>query len=207
MTSAGILIAASRFLVGGAAHWVGCRPTPRQRIYFANHASHMDTLVLWAALPPALRRTTRPVAAADYWGHDRLRRHIALGVLNSVLVDRGGGLAALDPVHDALCEGASLIFFPEGTRGTGPLPGPFRSGLFHIAARHESVELVPVYLANLGRALPRGVRLPVPVSATVLFGAPVERRSGEAKEAFLARAREAVTELGRSHYPETADAG
>lgn len=206
MSGAGILIAASRFLVGGGARWIGCRPTLRQRIYFANHTSHMDTLVLWAALPPALRRTTRPVAAADYWGRDRLRRHIALGILNSVLVTRGGGPAALDPLHDALRDGASLILFPEGTRGHGPMPAPFRSGLYHLAAAHEAVELVPVYLANLGRALPKGIPLPIPVGASVLFGEPIGLLPGEAKEAFLDRARNAVAGLGRSRFPELADA-
>ena len=205
MSSAGILVAASRFLVGGGAHWSGCRPTLRQRIYFANHTSHMDTLVLWAALPPVLRRSTRPVAAADYWGRGRLRRHMALDVLDSVLVNRGGSAGALGPVHDALRDGASLIFFPEGTRGHGPLPDRFRTGLYYLAATHEDVELVPVYLANLGRALPKGIRLPIPVSATVHFGAPIRLGADEPREAFLDRAREAVAELGRRSLPELAD--
>ena len=63
-----LLIGATRFLVGGGAQWVGCEPAPRQRIYFANHGSHLDTLLIWAALPRPLRGRTHPVAAADYWG-------------------------------------------------------------------------------------------------------------------------------------------
>ena len=62
-----VLIALTRFLVGGHARWQGCAPAARQRIYFANHASHLDTVILWAALPADLRRTTHAVAALDYW--------------------------------------------------------------------------------------------------------------------------------------------
>ena len=68
------LIAATRFLVGGHARWTGAVPSRAQRIYFANHGSHLDTILLWAALPKILRETTHPVAAADYWGRTPMRR-------------------------------------------------------------------------------------------------------------------------------------
>ena len=143
-------------LVGGRARWIGSRPDPVQRIYFANHASHMDALVLWAALPAELRRGTRPVAAADYWGRDPLRRRLAEEVLGAVLIERGTGAEALVPLAAALREGASLIVFPEGTRNPEPLPGPFKAGLYFLAREFPGVELVPVYLDNLNRALPKG---------------------------------------------------
>lgn len=190
-----LLIAATRFLVGGRAYWLGCRPSLRQRIYFANHTSNLDTVVLWAALPPELRARTRPVAAADYWSGG-LRRRIAIGVLNAVLIDRSGkGAAALDPLHAALAAGDSLMIFPEGGRGPGPLPGPFKSGLYHLARAHPEVELVPVSLDNIGRALPKGVWIPIPMSARAVFGAPIAPSQDEAKDAFLVRARDAVLAL------------
>ncbi len=205
MSLAALLIGATRFLVGGRGRWVGTAPSRAQRIYFANHASHLDTLVLWAALPPDLRAGTRPVAAADYWGRDRLHRYLAGEVLGAVLIDRGAGAEALVPLAVALREGASLIVFPEGTRTIAPLPGPFKSGLYHLAREFPEVELVPVYLDNLHRALPKGVYLPVPVSTSALFGAPLRVGEGEDKTAFLARARAAVTALGLSLHPELAD--
>ncbi len=85
---AAIIIGLTRFLVGGTGLWLGCAPSARQRIYFANHSSHLDTIIVWAAMPPDVRRRARPVAAADYWGKGRFRRYIALKVLNAVLVDR-----------------------------------------------------------------------------------------------------------------------
>lgn len=107
-----------RLLLGAAPRWIGCEPVPRQRIYFANHTSHIDTLAIWSALPPELRARTRPVAAADYWGGGGLRRYIALRGLNAVLIDRqrtGDGADPLAPLGEALAGGDSLIIFPEGT--------------------------------------------------------------------------------------------
>lgn len=200
-----LLIGLTRFLVGGRAYWLGCAPEPRQRIYFAGHTSNLDTVLLWAALPPELRRATRPVAAADYWSQGRLRRAFGLGVLRAVLIDRAtGGPAALDPLHAALAAGDSLILFPEGGRFPGPLPQPFKSGLYHLARAHPDVEMIPVWLEGSGRALPKGVSIPVPVSAGAVFGAPIALGPEEPRDAFLARAREAVIALSQRLAEERA---
>lgn len=194
-----LLIAATRFLVGGQGVWVGSAPSPRQRIYFANHGSHLDTILLWAALPAHLRAVTHPVAAADYWGKGPLRRHVAIEVLNAVLIDRqvsrrteGGPLG---PLKAVLAAGESLIIFPEGTRGAERLPGPFKPGLWHLASDFPDAELVPVYLDNLSRAFPKGSYFPVPIFCAARFGAPLALEAGEDKAAFLERAREAVVAL------------
>lgn len=194
-----LLIALTRFLVGGQGIWIGCAPEPRQRIYFANHTSHLDTVLMWAALPRALRIRTHPVAAADYWGRGRLRRHVALQVLNAVLIDRTGAQREsgnpLAPLFETLAAGDSLILFPEGTRGTERIPGPFKSGLYHLAQEFPAVELVPVYLDNLRQALPKGSLLPVPISCAVRFGTPLPPVADEDKARFLTRARDAVIAL------------
>ncbi|MCB8836346.1 1-acyl-sn-glycerol-3-phosphate acyltransferase [Aurantimonas sp. VKM B-3413] len=192
-----VLLALTRFLIGGHGRWIGVQPTLDQRIYFANHGSHLDTIVMWAALPAPLRTMTSPVAAADYWGKTRLRRYIALEILGCVLIDRkrSGESDPLAPVRASLIEGRSLILFPEGTRGNEPLPGPFKSGLFHLAEAFPRVELVPVFLDNLSRAFPKGAILPAPISCTARFGAPLRPGPGETKSDFLERARRAVCVL------------
>lgn len=193
-----LLVGLTKALVGAHPRWNGCAPLPRQRIYFSNHTSHIDTLAIWAALPPALRRTTRPVAAKDYWDKGAVRRLVAQRGLNVVLIERAREDRKTDPLAplgDALAAGSSLILFPEGTRGSEALPGPFKSGLYHLARQFPEVELVPVYLENLHRSMPKGVSLPVPLICTVRFGAPVPLAADEAKDAFLARAREAVVAL------------
>jgi 1-acyl-sn-glycerol-3-phosphate acyltransferase len=193
----GLLVATCKALVGAYPRWLGNQPDGRQRLYFANHASHLDTLALWSALPPALRRTTRPVAARDYWGRGGLRGLIAEHGLNAVLIDRLHEQPAdpLQPLDAALQAGDSLILFPEGTRNAAAELLPFKTGLYHLAQRHPDVELVPVYLDNARRSMPKGSPLPVPLICTVRFGAPFSRIPGEDKNDFLDRARHAVERL------------
>ena len=191
-----LIVAATRLMVGGQGVWIGCGPSEKQRVYFANHSSHLDTILVWAAMPPELRRRVRPVAAADYWGKGRIQRHIALKVLNAVLIDRQTRSSdPLEPLKTALAAGDSLILFPEGTRGTGELPSAFKPGLYHLAKAFPQVELVPAFLDNLRRALPKGSLVPVPLSCVARFGVPIHLEEGEAKPNFLNRAREAVVAL------------
>jgi 1-acyl-sn-glycerol-3-phosphate acyltransferase len=196
--SASTLVAIVRLLVGAYPRWIGCGPDERQRIYFANHTSHVDTLALWSALPRRLRYRTHPVAARDYWGKSALRKYVATRALRAVLIDRtreDPAVDPLEPLHALLATGDSLIIFPEGTRGREELPGPFKSGLYRLAQASPHVELVPVYLANLHRSMPRGAFFPIPLTCTVRFGAPLAAIPGEAKDAFLARARDEVVKL------------
>ena len=193
-----LLVAFVKLLVGAYARWIGTQPHDVQRIYFANHTSHIDTLAIWSALPRALRRRTRPVAARDYWGNG-VKRYIATGTLGAVLIDRSHQDPAadpLEPLRGALRAGDSLIIFPEGTRGIGAEPARFRSGLFRLGSEFPAVELIPVYLDNLHRSLPKGAALPVPMVCTVRFGAPLARIAEEGRDEFLARARAAVIALG-----------
>ena len=196
-----LLIGATRFLVGGHARWQGCAPIARQRIYFANHSSHLDTLLVWAALPKALRRTAHPVAALDYWGAGPIRRYIARRVLGAVLIDRNDRKDPLAPMRPPLEAGHSLILFPEGTRQSDALPAPFRPGLYHLGKSFPEVELVPVYLANLARAYPKGAILPAPIICTATFGEPIHLRSDETKIQFLERAHHAICVLAAETLP------
>jgi 1-acyl-sn-glycerol-3-phosphate acyltransferase len=190
-----------RLLVGARADWQGCEPKAGCRIYFANHTSHFDTLAIMAALPANLRSSTHPVAALDYWGRTRIHRFIALDILHAILIDRQADHKVKDPLtplETALEAGQSLVLFPEGTRSTGEEIAPFRSGLYHLASRFPEAELVPVFLDNLARVMPKGSPLIVPITCTARFGAPLQLQDGEDKAAFLTRAREAVVALSKA---------
>ena len=193
------ITSAARLLTGARALWLGCTAQPVQRLYYANHSSHGDFVLLWASLPDELRRTTRPVAGADYWQKGGLRSFLINDVFNGVLVDRDRSNPdhnPLQPMLDALGQGDSLIIFPEGTRNLGDEPLlPFKSGLFHLAKANPQVELIPVWIANLNRVMPKGRALPLPLLCTLSFGAPLERLADEDKAAFLERARNALLEL------------
>lgn len=192
------VVALARILAGGNVRRIGFDPDERQRIYFANHTSHLDFVLIWAALPKRLRFLTRPVAARDYW-ESGLKRYLALNVFNAVLVDRVRGETAtpnpLDVLLGGLGETHSLIIFPEGTRGDGTQLGPFKSGLYRLGQARPDVELVPVYIDNLNRVLPKGEFAPVPMLASVSFGAPLRIGGDEDKASFLDRARNAILEL------------
>lgn len=195
--SSALLVGVVKLLVGAYARWIGSQPTSSQRIYFANHTSHIDTLAIWSSLPRVLRSRTRPVAARDYWGKG-LRKYIATRGFGAVLIERNRDNTPsdpLEPLRATLREGDSLIIFPEGTRGTSNVPARFRSGLFRLAGEFPGVELIPVYLDNLHRSLPKGALLPVPMVCTVRFGAPMALAPGEDRELFLERARAAVIAL------------
>jgi len=206
---ASLLAAVARGISGVQVQWAGCEPDERQRIYFANHSSHLDFVVLWSALPSELRARTRPIAAKDYWQETPLRRYLTRNVFNAVFLGRWNsgktkpeeghfaGRHLIDELADALGTENSLIFFPEGTRGTGEKLGPFRSGLYHLALRRPDVELVPAYLENLNRILPKGEYVPVPMLSLLTFGKPLHLERGEEKDVFLERARAAVASLRR----------
>ena len=197
--SAAVSAGLSRLITGVRPIWSDQPPSGRQRIYFANHASHGDFILLSASLPPAERSRTRAVAAADYWGRTRLRRFIALDMLNSVLVDRRGSEESQNPVAillGVLDEGHSLILFPEGTRNMTSEPLlRFRSGLYNLAVARPDVELVPCWIENMSRVLPKGEFLPVPLLCRVVFGAPIALTPGEERRDFLERARATLLAL------------
>jgi 1-acyl-sn-glycerol-3-phosphate acyltransferase len=197
---AACLATLARLASGASVHGLEGPPRRGQRIYFANHCSHLDFVVLWSVLPKDLRERTRPVAAKDYWEAGPLRRYAATRVFRAVLIDRQGSnlrqlRGQMDQLIKVLDAGDSLIIFPEGTRGTGQEIGPFKSGLDYLARQRPDVDLVPVHLHNLYRIMPKGEFLPVPQLSCVSFGRPLRPQEGEPKAAFLARAREAVESL------------
>jgi len=196
-----VIVAFARLVTAPQAIWLGTPPSGERCIYFANHASHGDFVLVWAVLPAQLRRRTRPVAAAEYWQASRLRRLIGVGVFRSVLIARERITKGNDPIAKmatALDEGSSLIVFPEGTRNQSGEPlQPFKGGLYHLAKARPEVELVPVWIDNLDRVMPKGEFLPVPLLCSVRFGSPLTLSEGERKADFLERAHAALLGLGQ----------
>jgi 1-acyl-sn-glycerol-3-phosphate acyltransferase len=192
-----VLLALVRLLTGSQARWVGCPPMAEQRIYFANHQSHVDLLLIWSALPVELRESTRPIAARDYWTRTRLRHWLTSRIFNAIYVSREriGDEDPLEPLASALANGDSIILFPEGTRGHAGEPQKFKAGLYNLTLQFPSVILVPAWINNVQHVLPKGEIVPVPFLCSVTFGAPIQVRVGETCQAFLERARKSVIEL------------
>jgi 1-acyl-sn-glycerol-3-phosphate acyltransferase len=191
------LLGLIRVLTGSQARWWGCPPKAEQRIYFANHQSHADLVMIWAALPKELRHGTRAVAARDYWTKTPFKQWITSAVFNVIYVsrERHADEDPLEPLIDALQDGDSLILFPEGTRGHQEEPQAFKAGLYNLALKFPQIELIPAWIANVQRVMPKGEVVPVPVLCSVTFGAPMQLQPGEERQAFLQRARRAVIAL------------
>jgi 1-acyl-sn-glycerol-3-phosphate acyltransferase len=195
-----LLTTLARFLSGASVRWIDSQPDTCQRVYFANHTSHLDVILVWSALPHYVRRLTRPVAAKDYWERGWLRRYIAK-TYNAMLIDRNSIKVHQSPVDLMLREMGSqhsVIIFPEGGRRSEEGIGEFKSGLYYLSKKRPDLELIPVYIDNMNRILPRGEFLPVPLLSCITFGPPIYLEAGEAKVKFLARAREAVERLKES---------
>ena len=172
--------------------------TPTNKVYYANHASHGDFVLVWISLPKTWRMLTQPVAGADYWLGSKLKAFIAEQVFRVLLIDRQHdpkqAIAAMD---GALKQGKSLILFPEGTRNTtdDQILLPFKSGLYHLARENENIEFVPVWINNINRVLPKGKILPIPLLCDVRIGEVIKKLPDEDKTEFLTRTRQALLNL------------
>ena len=197
--SANVIVLFARLVTAVRAIWDGVEPVAAKRVYFANHTSNGDFVLVWAVLPPHIRHQTRPVAASDYWLTSKLKAFIGREVFNAVLIDRNPDTRTEDPITQmaaALDDGSALILFPEGTRNMGKEPLlPFKSGLFHLATTRPDVDLVPVWIENLNQVMPKGEVLPIPLICTVRFGAPLRLDEGESKDRFLTRSHAALLSL------------
>ena len=153
-------------------------------IVIANHQSHMDSLVLFTALPEQLKGNLYFGAAQDRW-YVKGKRKVVLQpwyqslVLGNFPVTRGGGSKALDYAGWLLEQGCNLAIFPEGTRAKGERLGEFRHGVAKLALQHD-VPVVPVYLDGLKQMRPKGQLHVTPGPATAEILAPIRFAPGTA---------------------------
>jgi len=201
------LILLSRLLSGATVLWYESQPDLCQRVYFSNHTSHLDALVIWAALPHRIREKTRMIAAEDYWAAGPIRRYISLRLFNAILIERENVNLKNTPIKvmmEGMQDQYSIILFPEGGRSDGGELGEFKSGIYYLCKKRPDLELIPVYLNNMNQILPRGKTLPVPMLSRVIFGPPMWLEKGETKGSFLERSRQAVLKLKRleEHYED-----
>ena len=194
----------ARLLTGARSLWVGCEPELKQRIYFANHNSHIDFILLWSSLPKDMRRRTRPVAASDYWTKDGFRRFLIQDTFNGVTIKRNreNDEDPLQPIKDVLKQGYSIIFFPEGTRNLEDDVEllPFKSGLYNLHREFPDIDIIPVWISNLKRVMPKGALVPLPLLSTIIFGSPLEQHMEMDKKDFLDYAQQELLKLKEVEY-------
>jgi 1-acyl-sn-glycerol-3-phosphate acyltransferase len=165
-------------------------------ILIANHSSHLDAASLLFLFPLSRLRRVRPVAAKDYFERNAAVSWLSRTFFNILPIARKDMTKEDNPVEEmrlALERGESLILFPEGTRGSGPDPAPFHSGIARLLDLAPGVPVVPAYLVNLGRSLPKGEFLPVPLFCEVRLGAPLHPAG--TREEILSQLQAAVAAL------------
>jgi 1-acyl-sn-glycerol-3-phosphate acyltransferase len=194
--TAGLLAMCVRFatgvrVVGEVEGWTG-----KACVFFANHGSNLDALVIWAALPREIRDNTSPVAARDYWTKNAIRRWISGKIFHAVLLNRKGRpddrSHPLQGLFETMEKGRSIIIFPEGTRSPDGKLNVFKPGIFHIRERFSECAMIPVSLQNLNRILPKGQAVPLPLIGRITVHPPLAIMPAEDRASFLARARAAV---------------
>jgi 1-acyl-sn-glycerol-3-phosphate acyltransferase len=157
--------------VRGREHLAG----PGPFILIANHSSHLDTISLLSLFPLGRLRHIRPVAAADYFERNKIVSVFTKTIFNILPIARKNITAENNPLRrmqQAIEAGDSLLIFPEGTRGSGEKMGEFRSGVAHLLEKVPGLQVVPAYLINMGRSLPKGEFIPVPFFCEIRIGAP-----------------------------------
>jgi 1-acyl-sn-glycerol-3-phosphate acyltransferase len=140
-------------------------PVSGPAIIAANHNSHLDILYLIALMPLKALALLRPVAAADYFCSTPLTSWLSSTFLGIIPLERKRGSFHADPLAGpaaALEQGEIVIIFPEGSRGKPEELGQIKPGVAHLAKRFPSVPVVPVFMRNLGKSLPRGSFVLVP---------------------------------------------
>ncbi len=142
-------------------------------ILAANHNSHLDTMVLMSLYPLTHIHKIRPVAAADYFFSTPLKAWFSTHCLGIIPLDRSGSANQEDlfrPCHQALDNNDILIIFPEGSRGAPEQMSRLRKGLFYMIKDRADVQVTPVVMHGLGKALPKGTALFVPFNCDVVVG-------------------------------------
>lgn len=164
-------------------------------VFFANHTTHFDLLVILSALPKPVRKNLRPVAAKEYWLKTALRRWLALRVLNIIPIDRQNPSrtrSCFQEIHDTLEQGNPVLIFPEGGRQSPESGGNLKGGIFLIAEQRPETRFYPVRLSGFHRVLPKGEWLPAPNMGIVSFREPIVRQPEEPRAAFMERCRRAL---------------
>jgi len=181
-------------------------------VLVANHASHLDAMVLASALTARLRQRVFPIAAGDTFFETRLASAFAAGMMNALpMWRRNAGRHAMQELRERLLhepggaatgakEGCGYILFPEGTRSRTGEMGKFRAGVGMVVAG-AAVQVVPCHLSGTFEALPAERKVPRRARIRLRVGPPMSFEGVEnGREGWDLIARElegAVRGLGK----------
>ncbi len=160
----------------------------KQFILIANHNSHMDTMAIMSAIPSRYIHKVHPIAARDFFGGSLFKKILMRYLVNATLIQRDRDDPNNDPIDSMdkmLKKSRSLILFPEGSRGIPGVMAKFKKGLGYLIQRNPEINVIPVYLDNVYKTLPRGKNLILPYNCSIKFGDPIKFKSMEMDDILL----------------------
>lgn len=160
----------------------------KQFILIANHNSHMDTMAIMSAIPSRYIHKVHPIAARDFFGGSLFKKILMRYLVNATLIQRDRDDPENDPIDSMdkmLKKSRSLILFPEGSRGVPGVMTKFKKGLGYLIQRNPEIKVIPVYLDNVYKILPRGKNLILPYNCSIKFGDPIQFKSMEMEDILL----------------------
>ena len=160
----------------------------KQFILIANHNSHMDTMAIMSAIPSRYIHKVHPIAARDFFGGSLFKKILMRYLVNATLIQRDRDDPENDPIDSMdkmLKKSRSLILFPEGSRGVPGVMTKFKKGLGYLIQRNPEIKVIPVYLDNVYKTLPRGKNLILPYNCSIKFGDPIQFKSMEMEDILL----------------------
>ncbi|MDG2139425.1 MAG: lysophospholipid acyltransferase family protein [Flavobacteriales bacterium] len=172
----------------------------KQFILIANHNSHMDTMALMSAIPSRYIHRVHPIAARDFFGGSLFKKILMRYLVNATLIKRDRTDSENDPIDSMdkmLKKARSLILYPEGSRGIPGIMSNFKRGLGYLIQRNPEVDVIPVYLDNIYKTLPKGKNVILPYNCSITFGDPIKFESLEMDD-ILHTAEKAIQKVKES---------
>ena len=169
----------------------------KQFILIANHNSHMDTMAIMSAIPSRYIHHVHPIAARDFFGGNKIKKILMRYLVNATLIERDRSDSRNDPIDSMdkmLKKTRSLILYPEGSIGIPGIMTNFKKGLGYLIQRNPNIDVIPVYLNNLYKTLPKGKNIILPYNCSITFGEPIKFQSFEMNE-ILSSAEKAMKKL------------
>ena len=171
--------------------------TPQPVVMAANHSSHLDTPLILRTLPPAWRRRTAVVAAADYFYRNAFLARLVTLAFGTIPIERRAGMsrASAGRLNEVIAESWNVLLYPEGTRSRDGSMGKLRTGAARLAIEH-GIPLLPIRVTGSHEAMPPGRAWPRRHPVVVRFGAPLVAAEGEDHRALTARLAESLRASG-----------
>lgn len=169
-------------------------------IIISNHQSEFDILALVTTLGIQFRWIIKKeLMKAPLFGY-------ALYASRNIFIDRSNTKEAIRSMQEGMSrlpEGASVMFFAEGTRSYDGTIQEFKKGGFMIAIE-KGLPILPVSVSGSRKALPKKSLVFSSCPIEVAVGEPIETSSysHETIQELMNKTRDAIISNYRINYPD-----